>query len=170
MKMRHGLLGIRLICRLAPGLIAALCLWPTLAAAQETSPSQHLLVVDEVSAAFSNAGFEVDRTLTWGWTSPRVSTFQVRDRGRDRLLMVLVYPDPVSPTSGARLVDGFGESVWHGNVALVQSTQAEVNRLFQLQNDRDNCGNDEPAAAPEPRPRTIAVDPDFEQAMNAMGR
>jgi hypothetical protein len=164
--MHRGHLGIRLIRRLALAMAIARCLWPAAAAAEEASSTNAYLAVEQVRVAFSNAGFEVDRTLNWDWTSPRVSTFQVRDRSRDRLLMVLVYPNPVSSANGARLVDGFGGSVWQGNVALVQSTQAEMNRLFQLQNDRDSCVRDEPAALQQPQRPTFIVDPDFEQVLN----
>jgi hypothetical protein len=94
------------------------------------------------------------------------------------MLMVLVYSDPaaaetarlqarVKDDSGVRssnphLIPGYGASVWHGNVALVQTTQAQLDRLFQLQSD---CANDlyvEPDRVPE---RNGLVDADFQQPL-----
>jgi hypothetical protein len=50
--------------------------------------------VEEVRDGFSSAGFQVDQTVNWDWTSPPVSTLQVHDPARGRVVMVLVYgPD-----------------------------------------------------------------------------
>jgi len=81
-----------------------------------------------------------------------------------------VYPDPTAAQTarehGPRLVIGFGESVWRGNVALVQTTRAELDRTFQLQQDRDNgVFAEEPNVVREPGTPTTAVDLDFLQAL-----
>ena len=67
---------------------------------------------------------------------------------------------------GVRLVVGYGESVWRGNVALVQTTQAELDRTLQLQNDRDNgMLTFEPNLVREPGLPSYAVDLDFLHAL-----
>ena len=76
------------------GLVVAGCLW-TLAGtalAQELPLTGPVMAVDQARGAFSTAGYQVDQTLTWDWTSPPVSTFQVHDLASGRVLMVLVYP------------------------------------------------------------------------------
>jgi len=150
---------------LAAGLAAAMCLWPVVVAAQSTGPT-----VEQVRAVYASAGFQVDSALNWDWTSPPVSTFRVHDASQGRELMVLVYPDPaaaqLASSRGSRLVVGYGESVWRGNVALVQTTQAELDRAFQLQNDRDNgVLSIEPSVVREPASPGYAVDLDFLQAL-----
>jgi hypothetical protein len=149
----------------AAGLAAALCLWPVAAAAQTTSPT-----VEQVRAVYASAGFQVDSALNWDWTSPPVGTFRVHDASQGRELMVLVYPDAASAqialSRGPRLVVGYGESVWRGNVALVQTTQAELDSAFKLQNDRDNgMLTFEPYLVREPGLPTYAVDLDFLHAL-----
>jgi hypothetical protein len=77
------------------------------------------------------------------------------------------HPGSVATTwSDPHLITGYGESVWRGNVALVQTTQAELDRLFQLQNDRDNCVYVDPDAVQESQPPSFAVDLDFQQALD----
>jgi len=147
---------------LAAGLAATLCLWPVAAAAQGASPS-----VEKVRAVYTSAGFQADPALNWDWTSPPVSTFRVHDSSLGRELMVLVYPDAaaaqLASSRGPRLVVNYGDSVWRENVALVQTTQAELNRAFQLQNERDNgMLTVAPTLVREP---SYAVDLDFLQAL-----
>jgi hypothetical protein len=127
----------------------------------------------------------VDQTVNWDWASPPNSTFQVHDPTHGRVLMVVVYasataaqagllqaraheqaqhPSAVATTwNGPRLITGYGESIWRGNVALVQTTQAELDRLSRLQNDRDNCVYVDPDPVQETQPPSFAVDPDFLQ-------
>jgi hypothetical protein len=175
----------RLTRSFVSSLIAAACLWPMTGAAhaQETA----VLSVDQARGIFSAAGYEVDRAYTWDWTSPPVSTFQVRDQN-DRVLMVLVYPSAEAAAAGRQeaeshdqtiqsgsaisglgphLVVGYGQSYWSGNVALVQSSQAQLQRMFQAQADRDSgvYGTSTSAVAEDPSLPTFAVDVDFEQAL-----
>jgi hypothetical protein len=160
----------RSITTLAAGLAAALCLWPVAAMAQDAPPTSGP-TVEQVRGAFAGAGFQVDSAINWDWTAPPVSTFRVHDSAEGRELMVLVYPNAaaaqLASNHGPRLVIGFGESVWRGNVALVQSTQAELNRAFQLQLERENgMLVEEPALTGEPGLPTYAVDLDFLRALD----
>jgi hypothetical protein len=167
---------------LVTGLAAAVCLWPAGVTAQtqdgaSTSPA---LTIDNVRDSYASAGFQVARAQTWTWTAPPVTSLQIRDQSSGRVLMVLVYSNPaVAETarlqaqakdvsgvhrSNPHLIPGYGASVWNGNVALVQTTQAELDRLFQLQSD---CANDlyvEPDLVPE---RNGLVDVDFQQALTS---
>jgi hypothetical protein len=145
---------------LVASLTIAVCLWPAAAAtAHDAPPSDATLTVDQVRGAFASAGFQVDVAHHWDWTSPPVSTFQIHDPANGRVLMALVYPssgaaqtgrlqalareqedNPGSITlsgHGPHLVPGFGRSAWRGNVALVQTTQSELDRMHRLQNDCD---------------------------------
>jgi hypothetical protein len=166
-----------LIRWIAPSIAAALCLWPVAAVAKDSPFTQPALAAEQVRDAFSGAGFQVDQTVQWDWTSPPNSTFQVHDPTHGRVLMVVVYASATAAetgllqarareqareqaqhpggvataANGPHLITGYGESVWRGNVVLVQTTPAELARLFQLQNDRDNC---------------VYVDLDFQQALD----
>src|SRR5579859_37792 len=132
----------RSIRSLAAALAAVVCLWPVAAAAIDEAPSATTgPTVEQVRGVFSSAGFQVDPALNWDWMAPPVSTFRVHDAARGRELLVLVYPDaPAAQTArvqaeahepavyadrGPHLVIGYGESAWRGNVALVQTTQAD---------------------------------------------
>jgi hypothetical protein len=166
----------------------AICLWPAVAVAQaqDASSSGPTLTVEQVRGSFSAAGFQVEQAHIWDWTSPPVTSFQIRDQAGARLLMVLVYPNLAAAhtalleadahdetqTSGTQagadrphLVDGYGPSLWKGNVALVQTTETELDRLFQVQNDRDNCVDTDLRLGQQPGPPRGAVDVDFQQAL-----
>jgi hypothetical protein len=110
---------------------------PLTAAAQPAQPSPSpSLTVDQVRDSFTSDGFQVDQPHTWDWTSPPVTSFQVHDQTGARVLMVLVYAnsaaahtarrqaqaneqaqDSASTASGPHLVEGYGPSLWNGNVA-----------------------------------------------------
>ncbi|HLZ27052.1 MAG TPA: hypothetical protein VKV73_07005 [Chloroflexota bacterium] len=137
------------------------------------------LTVDQVRASFVGAGFQADPALSWTWTSPPVTTLRIFDQASGRVLMALVYPDthtaqterlqaqahepsaPVLDGYGPHLVPGYGESLWRGNVALVQTTQSELDRLYRLQQG----GMLDLAAIHEPSPPDYVVDLDFQQAL-----
>jgi hypothetical protein len=161
----------RTIRSLAAGLAAALCLWPVAAAAQD-APQTSGPTVEQIRGVFAGAGYQVDPALSWDWTSPPVSTFRVHDSTQGRELIVLVYPSATAAelanSRGPRLVVGYGESVWRGNVALVQTTRAALDSAFQLQNDRDNgVLGVEPNVLPVPGLPGYAVDLDFLEALEA---
>jgi hypothetical protein len=155
---------------LVGSLAVAACLWPTAASAQTQPASGSLPTVENVRGVYSSAGYRVGTLINWGWTTPSVSSFQVRDTSSGRVLMVLVYPDLAAARtaqSQARLVSGYGPSTWNGTVALVQTTQAKLDRAFQLQNDRDNCVGKTVDASLEPAASNVAVDMDFQQALSS---
>jgi hypothetical protein len=125
----------------------------------ESSPqlSPTVALPEEVQAAFAAAGYQVDSEESWNWTRPPVTSFQVHDARRDRVLMVFVYSSitaseaarleaetheaalngglPVISDSGPHLIVGYGPSVWTGNVALVQTTESQLARLYPSQDD-----------------------------------
>ena len=73
-----------------------------------------------------------------------------------------------SDERGPRLVPGYGESVWRQNVALVQSSQSALNRLFAAPLDRDTAAmvgftdmENQPTLQPLTSTAMQAVDPEF---------
>jgi hypothetical protein len=174
---------------IAASLAAALCLWPVAAGAQDAQPQAGAgMTVGQARDAFAGAGYQVDEALNWTWTSPPVSSFQVHDQTHGRILMVLVYPSATAALggrlqaeandqaqhandlaisgSGPHLVIGYGESVWRGNVALVQTTQSALDRAYQQQQDRDNGVYVDGISVADPSLPLFAVDLDFQQALD----
>jgi hypothetical protein len=108
---------------------------------------------------------------------------QVRDQSGDRVLLVLVYSDAAAallerdralirddyPVNGnPHVVTGYGPGVWSDNVALVQSTQSQLNRMSGREANRDmrtSVGATPPVLSAEP-PNT-GVDLDFIEALNS---
>jgi hypothetical protein len=120
-------------------LLGLACLAPSTARAQEALSAEY------VQALFSDHGYIVEAPIEWSWTSPRSTTFRVRDVASDRVLMVFVYPDSAtaiaelmkaqtrddaSLSQGPRLIRGYGPSSWWQNVALVQANETELNRFL----------------------------------------
>ncbi len=135
---------------------------------------------EQVRAALGNAGYQVGEAHTWTWMQPPFSAFRMSDAATDRVWTVVVYPDPAAANEARlhaadgqslnetvsnepRLVIGFGPSVWYGNVALVQSTESRLGRLYLLQTDRDNGVYD--AADPTIERPDDAVDLDVRNAL-----
>ena len=94
--------------------------------------------------------------------------------------MVLVYPtaaaaqaerrqalarEPGLDSSSPHLIVGYGQSLWSGNVAMVQTMQSQLERIFQLQLERDNGVYVNPDLVEDLGPREFAVDSDFQQAL-----
>jgi hypothetical protein len=148
--------------------------------------------VDDVRQSFLDSGFQVDETHTWDWTNPPFTSLQVHDPTSARVLLVLVYPSsPAAETalrqaqaneavdnltshataSGVRsephLVQGYGPSVWNLNVAMVQTTQPELDHLFQAQLDNTNGVATDVNSAWQRGPIGDAVDFDFQQALDS---
>jgi hypothetical protein len=160
------------------GLSVVGCLWPAAVGAQAQDSA--VFSVDQVRNAFSTAGYQVEPAYQWDWTQPPVTSFQVRDPANDRVLMVLVYPSAAAaeaarlqagrndPRADApHLVAGYGASAWEGNVALAESSQSQLQALYQMQADRDNgVYTADTAQAQDPSVPGIAVDLDFLQALN----
>jgi hypothetical protein len=167
-------------------------LWPIAGFAQtqrlpQVSPD--IRGVEQVRQAFNAAGYEVGQADTWNWTSPPVSTFQVIDPSRDRVLLVLVYSSRTA-AQGARmeaetheqalnagtsttdnstphLVLGYGPSTWVGNVALVQTSAAHLAQMYQSQNDLDDGMYVSPNTVQSAGEALAEVDADFQQALRS---
>ena len=170
-------------------LVAVVCLWPAPGSAQtERAPAVSPVVetTEQVRAAFVAAGYDVGQPDSWNWTSPPVTTFQVRDAGRDRVLMVFVYSSttaaeaarleaeaheqalnggvPMLSDSGPHLIVGYGPSLWDGSVALVQTTQSELARAYQSQIDREHIDVDMADVLNRTAP---SVDADFQEVLQS---
>jgi hypothetical protein len=102
----------------------------------------------ELVTQYSQHGYQVDAPIQW-WTTDQVTSLRVFDTRTDRVVIVLVYPNSgaadaeraraqAREASGSHLVPGYGLSTWHQNVALVESTQAELSRQYAAQQDRHN--------------------------------
>jgi hypothetical protein len=158
------------------------------AGAQDLPPFTYPdLTIEQVRGAFASSGYQTEDPITWHWTSPPVSTLHVRDLGGGRVLVVLVYLNAdaaltarrqaqtseqehsssgaIASGRGPHLVMGYGESVWLSNLAMVETTQSELNRLHELLEDRDNGVYVNPEHLQEMSRPTFAVDPDFLQAL-----
>jgi hypothetical protein len=144
------------------------------------------MTVDQVRDAFGGAGYTVDESRTWDWTWPPVTTFQVHTNDT-RVVLVLVYPSltaaqdarklaesheqalesgqPGARGSGPHLVSGYGFSDWNGNVALVQSSALQLERLYDAQVDRDMRAVGDVGAVGDPSTPDIPVDLDFLEAL-----
>jgi hypothetical protein len=139
----------------ATSLLVAGTLLPAAASAQ-TAP---VMSVDQARSAFSGAGYTLDESHAWDWTWPPVTSFAVHGPNDGRILMVMVYPSmtaaadarqlaesheqalnagqQVVRSGGPHLVYGYGVSTWNGNVALVQTTQDQLSRVYDAQVNRD---------------------------------
>ncbi len=119
---------------------------------------------------------------TDAWTLPPVTSMQVRDQSSDRVLLVLVYADAAAaqlehdraavrddyPVNGSpHLVPGYGPGLWNDNVALVESTQTQLDRLYGHAVNREMRTSVGAASMPLPNadfPNTT-VDAEFLQAL-----
>jgi hypothetical protein len=156
--------------------------------AQDIPATGPLLSVDQARAAFTSAGYQVGQAHVWDWTQPPVATFDIHDQVNDRVVMVLVYPSataaqlgrveaeaheqtlsagqPLTRSDGPHLVIGYGPSIWNGNIALVQTSQTQLERMYRAQTDRDNGVYVDPdRVLGDPNLPTLAVDLDFQQAL-----
>jgi hypothetical protein len=170
------------------GLIVAASLSISVGAAHaQEATAPPVLSVVQVRDAFSTAGYQLDQAQNWNWTTPQVTSFQVHDSSTGRVVMVLVYPSTtvaqaalleaetheqavnggaaIANGGAPHLVIGYGRSVWDGNVAMVQTTEAAIAREYQAQIDRDNGLNADPSATLQGASPESSVDLDFLQAL-----
>jgi hypothetical protein len=171
------------------GLFLATSLWPGAASAQaeDTPASVPVLSVERVRGSFVDAGYLVDQAHTWSWTAAPVTTFQIYDQdpARGRVLMALVYPDAAAAETdrrqaaardeallstvpagyGPHLVPGYGPSMWRDNVALVQTSRSELDRIAGMDIGRDYSGFMDTIVTREPGRPSYLVDSDFQQAL-----
>jgi hypothetical protein len=171
---------------LAISTCVAVCLWPATTFAQGASRAEAPLTLDQARAAFTNAGYQTAQVHNWDWTSPPVTTFQVRDPANGRAVLVLVYQSTgvaeaervqaeareQALSSGhlvsdqdPHLVLGYGQSAWNRNVAMVQTTQTRLERDYQIQNEPDIGLFVDSDVLDEKMP-SVSVDLDFQQALS----
>jgi hypothetical protein len=125
---------VRLDGRFGSALIAGVAaatllvtLQPSTAAAQPV-PRAHFST-EEALGLFVNAGYQVDPPRTWDWLSPAVSTFQVHDLERGRVVLVAVYPDVANAQRGSeQLVAGYSASTWIDNLAMFEASSDAYQR------------------------------------------
>jgi hypothetical protein len=145
------------------------------------------MTVDQAREAFGGAGYTLDASRAWDWTWPPVTTFEVHGQNDGRVLMVLVYPSataaqdardmaesheqalnagqPDVRSSSPHLVSGYGPSDWRGNVALVQSSDQQLARLYDAQVNLDMRALGDVGVVGDPSTPDISVDLDFLQAL-----
>jgi hypothetical protein len=168
----------------------ALAAWPFIAGAQPSSG----LPAERVRAELQNAGYVADQPMHW--SSSGLTTFFVQDPAEraspnPRVVMVLVYPDvaaaeaahlqahadaeaaqartlPYSDNFGPLMIPGYGPSAWRGNVAMVESTFADLARMYSSEYEgyyaNVNDGVDSRLATHVP---TMAVDFDILNALTS---
>ena len=128
------------------------------------SLSSPVVTPEQVQADYLAQGFRTSTPQKW-WTNGS-TTFTVEDPTEQnspsaRTLMVIVYPDLASADAerrdGARLVPGYGPSVWQGNVALVQTTRAELARRYALEVN----GNDPTFVRTGAEQEMVAAEPNY---------
>jgi hypothetical protein len=140
---------------------AAVAILPMTSAGAQ-SLSTPLLSPEQVRADFVDQGFQTSQPITW-WTNGSTS-FTVEDPAEQnmssaRVLMVIVYPDlesahAAAQRDGGHLVPGYGPSTWQDNVALQETTRAELARRYAAEVNR----NDPSFAGPEPE---LMADPGY---------
>jgi hypothetical protein len=173
----------------ACSLLATSALWPLAASAQTEPQSAPLMTVNQARDAFGGAGYALDESHAWDWTWPPVTTFEVHGQHDGRVLMVLVYPSMAAATdarqmaesheqalnagdavvrgSGPHLVSGYGPSVWNDNVAVVQSSELQLERLYDAQANADMRAIGDVGVVGDPSTPDISVDIDFLQALRS---
>jgi hypothetical protein len=116
-------------------LVSLWCMAPQAARAQES------LTAEQVQGAFASRGYAVEESIDWNWLSPPSTTFRVRDVAGDRVLLAIVYADSATATAEQSkthvLIRGYGPRAWWQNVALVQSSDSELRRLFAAELECD---------------------------------
>jgi hypothetical protein len=161
------------------GLIASLVL-----ATAHAQSAGYPLSADQVRAEFASFGYEAGSSVYWTWSTPGLTTFQVREPASARVLMVLVYPDMATASAerarAARfegdlspsLIPGYGPSTWRDNVALVQSNEYELQRMlapdYELEMRAVVRSTDYDQLAVESSASAYAVDLDFQRVLNGV--
>jgi hypothetical protein len=79
---------------------------------------------------------------------------------RENLGRALQTSASVGADVGPHMISGYGRSTWNQNVALVETTQPDIDRRYQAQVECDSG-----AGLDQPPPSEVAVDPDFQQAL-----
>ncbi len=149
------------------------------AGAQVSSPAPSATMsVADVRDSFISSGFQVDRPHAWTWMNPPFTSLQVHDPASQRVLMLMIYADSASAQRARsqalahepgqaepHLIEGYGPSVWSDNVALVETTQMELDKLSQARSDEANGVEVDTNLAWEHSVSNDAVDLEFQQAL-----
>jgi hypothetical protein len=135
--------------------------------------------VDDVRTSFVSGGFQVDQPHAWTWMNPPFTSLQIHDPASHRVLMLMIYPDSAAARTARthalahdpgqaepHLIEGYGPSVWNGNVAMVQSTRSELDHLFQTRMDDASGVEVDTNLAWEHSVTADTVDMDFLQALD----
>jgi hypothetical protein len=162
-------------------LISAIGLWPLTASAQtQTDPAfGQPITIQDASASFTKAGYQVEPALNWGWLQPTVSTFAVHDPASDRQLMVFVFPNAQaagvfrgriaahfqSEAPDPHVLGGYGPSAWVSNVGMVESTGSQLGRVAELQAEQDDGVYVDPGVVLDALTPDTPVDVDFQEAL-----
>jgi len=119
------------VARLVAASLLLITLRPSTAAAQPVPRAD--FSTEEARDLFVNAGYQVDQPRTWDWLSPAVSTFQVHDLERGRMVLVAVYPNVLDAQHGSRqLVSGYSASTWIDNLAMFEVSSDAYQREMAL--------------------------------------
>ncbi len=134
--------------------------------------------VDAVRDSFANGGFQVDQPHAWTWMNPPFTSVEIHDPASQRVVMVMIYADSAAAErarrlalahdpgqSGPHLIEGYGPSVWNDNLAMVESTQSELDHVFQTRLDQTNGVEVDTNLAWEHSVSNDAVELDFQQAL-----
>ncbi len=134
--------------------------------------------IDAVRDSFVSGGFQVDQPHAWTWMNPPFTSLQIYDPASQRVLMLLIYPDTAAAQTARtqalvhdpgqaepHLIEGYGPSVWSDNVALVETTQSDLDRLSQTRGDEANGVEVDTNLAWEHSVTNDAVDLDFQEAL-----
>jgi hypothetical protein len=140
------------------------------------------LSVDQVRNEFVADGYQVGAPIGW-WTNNHITTFTVTDGSEQngRVAMVLVYPDAATAESevamadqssdpaGPHLVPGYGPALVRDNVAIVESTQQELNQRYATERALQDAAEFGTSSVMPTAPTQVtkAVDADFLSALDA---
>jgi hypothetical protein len=147
--------------------------------AAQVSVTSVTMSVDEVRTSFVSGGFQVDLPHAWTWMNPPFTSLQIHDPASQRVLMLMVYPDSAAARTARtqalthepaavepHLIEGYGPSLWNGNVAMVQSRHPELDHLLQTRMDDASGVEVDTNLAWEHSVTADAVDMDFQQALD----
>jgi hypothetical protein len=128
------------------------------------SVSGPALTPEHVISQYQAQGFQTSQPITW-WTNGS-TTFTVEDPAdQSSVVMVIVYPDAATAQAdrrdGAHLVPGYGPTIFQGNVALMQTTRAELARRYAAELNSNDPSYVRSAAAEIVAEPSTAVGLDF---------
>jgi hypothetical protein len=144
-----------------------------IASAGAQSIGEPSLTPEQVRSQYMAQGFQASEPITW-WTDGS-TTFTVEDPTElnspsARILMVIVYPRAevaaAERRDGAHLVPGYGPSILQGNVALMQTTRAELTRRYAAELNGNDPSYVRTTADPEPE---LVAEPSYLVGLDFLG-